>query len=56
MSQDEERGMFFCANCGHTPLTGVTYVDKPTDGCSECGFSDWIFEPTDDEDGGGQGE
>ena len=48
---DQERGMFFCANCGHTPLTNVTYDAKPNDACAKCGFTDWIFEPTDDVDG-----
>ncbi|QQE79638.1 hypothetical protein [Alicyclobacillus sp. SO9] len=47
MSRDqvEERGMFFCSNCGHTPLVHVPDTDRPHEGCATCGFNEWIFEP-----------
>ena len=44
---ESELGIFFCANCGNTPVVGVRYEDKPNENCGNCGFNEWIFEPTD---------
>lgn len=43
-----EKGIFFCENCGGTILQKLTYEEKPKDSCKNCGFNNWIFEPTEE--------
>lgn len=47
----DELGLFFCENCGTTPYVGVPYAQKPDAPCPRCGFTGWIWEPTDEEVG-----
>ena len=44
-----EFGIFFCENCGTTPVVEATYQEKPDYPCPTCGFTQWIFEPLETE-------
>lgn len=47
-----ELGHFFCGNCC-TPFSNgrnLTYEQKPGTSCAKCGFEEWIFEPSFDEE------